>query len=59
VNKVFESADAAINDIEDGATVMLGGFGLCGPEESGNGRPERRFLRCPKVWPKSSPNCPS
>jgi len=34
MNKVFASADEAIFDIEDGATLMVGGFGLCGiPEE--------------------------
>ena len=30
MNKVVASADAAVRDIADGATVMLGGFGLCG-----------------------------
>lgn len=35
MNKVFSSADEATSDIRDGATVMLGGFGLCGiPENS-------------------------
>jgi 3-oxoacid CoA-transferase subunit A len=35
MNKVFESADAALHDVPEGATVMLGGFGLCGiPENS-------------------------
>lgn len=35
MDKVFSSAEAAIFDIEDGATLMLGGFGLCGiPENS-------------------------
>lgn len=34
MNKVIPSADAAIHDIPDGATLMLGGFGLCGiPEQ--------------------------
>ncbi len=33
--KVFTNADDAIFDIHDGATLMLGGFGLCGiPENS-------------------------
>lgn len=33
--KVFPNASAAISDIHDGATLMLGGFGVCGiPEES-------------------------
>jgi 3-oxoacid CoA-transferase subunit A len=30
VNKVVASADAAIADIADGASIMVGGFGLCG-----------------------------
>lgn len=35
MNKVFENADAAIHDIQDGATLMIGGFGLNGiPENS-------------------------
>jgi len=35
MNKVFASADEAIKDIAEGATIMLGGFGLCGiPENS-------------------------
>lgn len=35
MNKVFNSAAAAVADINDGAVIMLGGFGLCGiPENS-------------------------
>jgi len=34
VNKVLPNADAAIADIPDGATIMLGGFGLCGIPEN-------------------------
>jgi 3-oxoacid CoA-transferase subunit A len=34
VNKVYESADAAVADIPSGATLMLGGFGLCGIPEN-------------------------
>src|SRR3978361_2427835 len=35
MNKVVSGADEAIKDIKDGATLMLGGFGLCGiPENS-------------------------
>jgi 3-oxoacid CoA-transferase subunit A len=34
MNKVVENADEAVRDIEDGATVMLGGFGLCGIPEN-------------------------
>jgi 3-oxoacid CoA-transferase subunit A len=30
VNKVFPNAEAAIADVYDGATIMVGGFGLCG-----------------------------
>ncbi len=30
MNKVFPGADAAIYDLDDGATLMVGGFGLCG-----------------------------
>ena len=34
MNKVYASATEALFDIEDGATVMLGGFGLCGIPEN-------------------------
>ncbi|GAB4397475.1 MAG: CoA transferase subunit A [Microscillaceae bacterium] len=34
INKVVENADVAIADIFDGATLMLGGFGLCGIPEN-------------------------
>ena len=35
MNKIVKDADEAIHDINDGATIMLGGFGLCGiPENS-------------------------
>jgi 3-oxoacid CoA-transferase subunit A len=34
MNKVFFNADEAIHDIADGATVMFGGFGLCGIPEN-------------------------
>ncbi|HUQ96217.1 MAG TPA: CoA transferase subunit A [Chitinophagaceae bacterium] len=35
MNKVFPDAIAALHDVPDGATLMLGGFGLCGiPENS-------------------------
>lgn len=30
VHKVFDSADEAVADIPDGATLAVGGFGLCG-----------------------------
>lgn len=35
MKKIFESAEEAIADIHEGATLLLGGFGLCGiPENS-------------------------
>lgn len=34
MDKVFESATDAIFDLEDGMTVMSGGFGLCGNPEN-------------------------
>jgi 3-oxoacid CoA-transferase subunit A len=34
MNKVVASADEAIRDIFDGATIMVGGFGLCGMPEN-------------------------
>jgi 3-oxoacid CoA-transferase subunit A len=35
MNKVFSNALDVLNDVEDNATIMLGGFGLCGiPENS-------------------------
>jgi 3-oxoacid CoA-transferase subunit A len=34
VNKIFPSAEAAVTDIFDGATIMVGGFGLCGIPEN-------------------------
>lgn len=34
MNKVFANADDAIFDIEDGATLIVGGFGLCGIPEN-------------------------
>ncbi|MGF1926096.1 MAG: CoA transferase subunit A, partial [Bacteroidia bacterium] len=34
INKVVAGADEAIKDIEDGNTLMLGGFGLCGIPEN-------------------------
>jgi 3-oxoacid CoA-transferase subunit A len=37
LNKLVKNADEAIRDIQDGAVIMLGGFGLCGiPENSIN-----------------------
>jgi len=34
VNKVVRDAGEAIADVRDGATIMLGGFGLCGVPEN-------------------------
>jgi 3-oxoacid CoA-transferase subunit A len=34
MSKIFENADAAIHDIQNGHVLMLGGFGLCGIPEN-------------------------
>jgi 3-oxoacid CoA-transferase subunit A len=34
MNKVVASSDAAISDIEDGASILVSGFGLCGNPEN-------------------------
>jgi 3-oxoacid CoA-transferase A subunit len=34
MNKIVTNADEAIRDIQSGATIMLGGFGLCGIPEN-------------------------
>lgn len=34
MNKVYPGAPAAVHDIQDGMTLMLGGFGLCGIPEN-------------------------
>jgi 3-oxoacid CoA-transferase subunit A len=34
MNKVVASAEDAIRDVQDGATIMVGGFGLCGMPEN-------------------------
>ncbi len=34
MNKVFSNADAAVADLLDGASIMVGGFGLCGIPEN-------------------------
>jgi 3-oxoacid CoA-transferase subunit A len=34
VNKVFPNADAAVADVPDSATILVGGFGLCGIPEN-------------------------
>ena len=37
MDKRVGNADAAISRIEDGATILLGGFGLCPYSGGGNG----------------------
>jgi 3-oxoacid CoA-transferase subunit A len=34
MNKVVASADEAVQDVQDGATIMVSGFGLCGNPEN-------------------------
>src|SRR6202790_240796 len=34
MNKVVGNAEEAIRDVLDGATIMIGGFGLCGMPEN-------------------------
>ena len=34
INKVVKNADEAVKDIPDNATIMMGGFGLCGIPEN-------------------------
>ena len=34
MNKLVENADEAVRDIQDGAVIMAGGFGLCGNPEN-------------------------
>lgn len=34
MSKVVNNVDEAIRDINDGATIMFGGFGLCGIPEN-------------------------
>jgi len=34
INKVVASAEEAVRDITDGATLVVGGFGLCGIPEN-------------------------
>lgn len=34
MNKVVSNADEAVDDVFDGATIMIGGFGLCGMPEN-------------------------
>lgn len=34
MNKIFPDADAAVTDVGDGASILVGGFGLCGIPEN-------------------------
>ncbi|HEY6184359.1 MAG TPA: CoA-transferase, partial [Terriglobales bacterium] len=34
MNKVVANADEAVKDVFDGATILVGGFGLCGNPEN-------------------------
>ena len=34
MNKIVANASEAVKDIQDGAIIMLGGFGLCGIPEN-------------------------
>jgi len=34
MNKIYKNAEQAVEDIRDGSTIMLGGFGLCGIPEN-------------------------
>src|ERR1700694_2343278 len=34
MNKIVANADEAIRDVQDGASIMFGGFGLCGIPEN-------------------------
>lgn len=34
MNKIFPDADAAVTDVSDGASILVGGFGLCGIPEN-------------------------
>jgi 3-oxoacid CoA-transferase subunit A len=45
MKKVFQQADDAIADIQDGQTLMLGGFGLCGIPENCIAALVRRNIR--------------
>jgi 3-oxoacid CoA-transferase subunit A len=45
MNKIYESADAAVKDIADGAVLVVGGFGLCGNPEHLIGALHRKGTR--------------
>src|SRR5579885_3502394 len=45
MNKLVADVDAAVADVRDGDTLMLGGFGLCGVPESLIGALVRKGVR--------------
>jgi 3-oxoacid CoA-transferase subunit A len=45
MNKVFSDADAALFDVADNSTIMLGGFGLCGIPENLIGALKRKGVK--------------
>jgi len=45
MNKIYANADAAVADVPDGATIMAGGFGLCGIPENLIDALQRRGVR--------------
>ena len=45
MNKVVFNADDAVKDINDGQTIMLGGFGLCGIPENSIAALEKKGVR--------------
>ena len=45
MNKVVRDAREAIADVHDGATIMLGGFGLCGIPKISSTPCERKARR--------------
>jgi acyl CoA:acetate/3-ketoacid CoA transferase len=48
MDKTVESAEAAVSDVPDGITLLVGGFGLCGnPENLIRALHTRRPLRQP------------
>jgi 3-oxoacid CoA-transferase subunit A len=45
MKKIYDSADAAIAELQDGATLVVGGFGLCGNPENLIAAVHRKGLR--------------
>jgi 3-oxoacid CoA-transferase subunit A len=45
VKKVYENAEAALFDVKDGASIMSGGFGLCGNAENSIAELYRRGVK--------------